>query len=144
MKRYISFRIVYQMDKADELFERFSKELEIDTQVDSTNVLEKQFKLPNIRHKWMYRLRQCQKNLFTLEKARDTFIDQSIQNSAIELSKVKVSRKVEADPKYKQITEEINDYQTLIHYLDQNINRNLTSMGYDIKNIVELMKMEMM
>lgn len=130
------------MEKADDLFEKFSRELEMDTQLDATNVLDKQYSLPNIRHKWMYRLRQCQRTMFKLVDAKNEYIEKAIQNTPIQLSKAKINRSIESDEKYKQLLEEIHSYESLIQYLDININKNLTSMGFDIKNIVELLKME--
>ena len=130
------------MEKADDLFEKYSKELEIDTQVDVTNLMDKQYSLPHVRNKWLYRLRGCQKNYHRLVDAKNEFISKQIADTPVQLSSAKISKKVESDPNYKKLVEEIRDYESLIAYLDANINKNLNSMGFDIKNIIELMKLE--
>jgi hypothetical protein len=89
----------------------------------------------------MYRCRQCQKNLYTLKAAKNEYIEQSVSASPIELSKAKVSKKVENDPNYKKLVEEIYDYETLISYLEEN-NKILKDMGYSMTNLVELLKFE--
>ena len=129
------------MEKADELFEKYAKELELDTQVDVTNLRDKLESLAHNRSKWMYRWRQCEKNLYRLKSAENEYIEQSVNSSPIELSKAKISKKVETDPNYKKLVDEIHDYETLIAYLEEN-NKILKDMGYSMTNLVELLKFE--
>lgn len=129
------------METADELFEKYSKELDVDTHVDITNLTDKMYSLPNIRNKWLMRLRQCEKNYHALEKAKNEIVEQHIGNSPVELSKVKITKKVENDPNYKKLEKELHDYTTLISYLEST-NKNLIDMGYIMKNLVEMIKLE--
>lgn len=129
------------MEKADDLFEKYSKELEADTHVDVTTLRDKLESLANTRSKWIFRLRQCEKNRHKLECVKRDFIADQIKGNPIELSKAKVSKNVESDSRYKSLIDEINDYDTLIKYLEDGC-KILKDMGYLMTNLVELIKFE--
>ena len=53
-----------------ELFNTYLKEINIDTQLDQLNIIDKQLKQPAVRHKWVSRLMLAKKSLNTLKKKK--------------------------------------------------------------------------
>ena len=53
---------------AYEEIDKFAEELDRDTQVDATNIMQRQLSAPNVRHKWLYRLVMAKKELIKLDE----------------------------------------------------------------------------
>lgn len=130
------------MKSADELIDLYSKELEQDTDIDILDVLDKQRRLPNIRHKWQFRLMNAKRDLLKLEEAEKDFLNKVLSDCPVDLSKAKAAKKAENDSNYRVLQTSIKEYLILIEYLEVAVNKNLYQMGYDIKNLIDLMKFE--
>jgi len=126
-----------------QLLEEYSKEIEIDTQIDITNIMDKQFSSPNVKHKWLYRLTKSKKDLFDLIDAKDDYINGIMdKDNPLNLSKAVLSNKAERNKDFKSIKKKIKEQELLVEFLDSAVNKIFTQIGFDFKNIVELMKME--
>lgn len=126
-----------------ELLEEYAKEIEADTQIDITNVMEKQFSSPNVKHKWLYRLMKTKKDLLILGDARDNYISESMErDNPLQLSKAAVTSKMGSNPDYRKLQMKIKDQELLVEYLEMSVNKIFSQIGFDFKNLVELMKME--
>jgi hypothetical protein len=131
------------MKTALELLEEYAKEMDMDTQIDSVNIMEKQLSSPNVKHKWLYRLIKSKKILIDLVEQKEGFINNTLNNNnPLHLSKAVVAAKAGNDPTYKELQRSIKDQELLVEYLDTNIGKILSQMGFDFRNLVELMKME--
>lgn len=125
------------------LLEEYSKEIDLDTSIDVTNILEKQFASPNVKNKWLVRLYRARKDLADLIDQKDSFIHNNLtSNNPMQLSKATIATKCGSDPTYKQIQKKIKDQELLVEYLDSSVNKIFSQMGFDFKNLVELLKME--
>ena len=126
-----------------ELLEAYAKEIESDTQIDVTNVMEKQFSSPNVKHKWLYRLMKTKKDLLTLGDARDNFIAESMErDNPLQLSKAAITSRMGTNQDYRKLQLKIKDQELLVEYLEMSVNKIFSQIGFDFKNLVELMKME--
>lgn len=132
-------------DSSLDIFEKYRLELEIDTQVDELNVKEVQMKLPAIKHKWVARLIQAKGDLRKLVVARTKALDQlkTHINPPITLPE---RNKIDAASKndlIKKIDQQINQQELIIDYLSR-VEQIMKNFTYDIKNIIDIMKMESM
>lgn len=125
------------------LLDEYSKEIEMDTQIDITNVMEKQLSSPNIKHKWLFRLIKCKKHLLELIEQKEMFLNGALlKDNPLKLSKAVVASKLETQADFKNIQKKIKDQELLVEFLDSAVNKIFSQMGFDFKNIVELIKME--
>ena len=130
------------MDK----LEVFKKELQEDTQIDELNLLQKQLMLPAIKHKWVARLideKRRVNRLKTQKKIIKEGVLASMEASGIPpgIPKTKIDRKIESSQTIIKIDEDIQDCEVLIEYLEK-VEGIFRSMTFDLKNIVEITKME--
>jgi hypothetical protein len=127
------------------LFEDYRKELEEDTVINNMNVTDMQMKLPAIKHKWTARLINHKINLnkkdHLLKTARKTLMEKSMADAAIKLSKIAIGNNIEEHDTIIKIREQIREEELLIEYLEK-AEKILGNMSFDIKNLIELMKLE--
>jgi hypothetical protein len=126
-----------------DLLETYSKEIEMDTSIDVTNIMEKQLSSPNVKHKWLFRLMKAKKHLIDLVELKDNFVNNVMnKDNPLKLSKAVISNKLETQGDYKELQKKIREQEILVEYLDSSVNKIFSQMGFDFKNLVELMKME--
>ena len=126
-----------------DLLETYSKEIEMDTSIDVTNIMEKQLSCPNVKHKWLFRLMKAKKELIDLVELKDNFINNVMnKDNPLKLSKAVMANKLETQGDYKNLQKRIKEQEILVEYLDSSVNKIFSQMGFDFKNLVELMKME--
>jgi len=129
-----------------ELLYKYIEELDADTSINEFNIRDVQMKLPAIKHKWAGRLIRSKIELAGLEKKKNIIIDDAVRQ-LIEKSPVKLSvplarnRVIDLDS-VKTINDEINNLELIIEFLGK-MERILNSMTFDIKNLTEIMKLEL-
>lgn len=125
-----------------ELIEKYGKEVETDTQIDATNVLDKQYSAPNTKHKWLYRLIQSKRLLAEQVKQKEDILNDTFENNnPAKLSKAVIKTKVDNSKEVKKLNDDIIQQQLLVDYLFGVVNI-YSQIGFDFKNLVELIKME--
>ena len=124
-----------------ELIDQYAKELEFDTQVDSTNIMEKQLAAPNIKHKWLYRSVMSKKRLLALSYQKEDLINEKLKSSNLPISNPTIKKNLERQPDIMELDREIRQQEILVDYMDNAV-KQLNQIGFDYKNIVELMKLE--
>jgi hypothetical protein len=126
-----------------DLLEKYSKEIEMDTSIDVTNIMEKQLSCPNVKHKWLFRLMKAKKHLIDLVELKDNFVNNIMsKDNPLKLSKAVIANRLETQGDYKELQKRIKEQEILVEYLDSSVNKIFSQMGFDFKNLVELMKME--
>lgn len=126
-----------------DLLEKYRVELELDTTVDETNIKEVQLKLPAIKHKWVARLIQAKSDLLKLQQARTEALDKIKVNSPVDINS---KQRLSAASKHEVITKidsKMLQQDIIIDYLNR-VENIMKSFTYDIKNVIEIMKMETM
>tara|TARA_E500000318_G_scaffold110346_1_gene125524 strand:- start:235 stop:630 length:396 start_codon:yes stop_codon:yes gene_type:complete len=127
------------------LLNQYIDEIEKDLQINEFNLKDSSMKVPARKHYWVSKLIRHKKNLMSLKKQRD-FIKQDVVKKLIEESPVKITMPVAEKASYKhdkmkEILEKINEEELIIEFLEKT-ERTFSAVGFDIKNIIEIMKME--
>ena len=128
------------------IFSKFTEEIQLDTHIDEINVLQKQLMLPAIKHKWVSRLIENKRKLNNLISKKDKIKKEVLEQLTEKglppnLPKTSLEQKIKESDVYKKIEEEISDTTLIIEYLEK-VETILRSMTYDIKNIIDINKLE--
>jgi|TARA_R110000803_G_scaffold50359_4_gene104524 hypothetical protein len=136
---------MYNKDVNAEIIERYSKEIEVELHIDEFNIKEMSLKTPARKHYWVCRLIQHKKSLLNLKAERYSLREDIVQAIQRE-SPVKVTRPIAEKSSYQhegmiELQHRIDEQELIVDYLEK-VERTFTSLGFDIKNIIEIMKME--
>ena len=126
--------------------ENFKLELDDDTKIDEINLLDKQMMLPAIKHKWVARLIYYKRTLNSLNRKKKELRESVLENFEKNgmppgLPKSVLDKKIELSAPIVKIQEQIEDTEIIIQYLEK-IETIFKTMTYDMKNIVDITKME--
>jgi hypothetical protein len=129
-----------------ELLTQYIEELTVDTALDEFTMRDVQMKLPGIKHKWTGRLMRAKLNLQINQNDRYKLVNK-LANMLIKESPVKISfpiarQKVETHESVTIIDSVTQDLKLVIEFLEKT-ERTLNSMTFDIKNLTEIMKLEL-
>lgn len=125
--------------------EKYIDELAKDVQVDEFALKECQMKLPALKHKWVGRLVRHKKDLHVLQRERYvklSEISDKVRNASdIQLTKIAADKLAEKHKEIIEIDDKIKDIELVVELLDK-CERIFSSMSFDLKNLVEIIKME--
>ena len=128
-----------------ELLNRYKKEIESDILINDFNIKEIQQKLPSRKHFWAGRLIDSkveQQHLIKKKKKIKAEIIKRINTeSVVRLTLQSIDQAAEQTEEIAGITEKIKEYDYIIEYLEK-IEKIMSNMHWDIRNIVEIQKME--
>ena len=128
-----------------ELLNRYKKEIESDILINDFNIKEIQQKLPSRKHFWVGRLIDSkveQQHLIKKKKKIKAEIIKRINTeSVVRLTLQSIDQAAEQTEEIAGITEKIKEYDYIIEYLEK-IEKIMSNMHWDIRNIVEIQKME--
>lgn len=127
------------------LLDQYIDEIEKDLQINEFNLKDSSMKTPARKHYWVSKLIRHKKNLITLRQERD-LIKKDVVKKIIEESPVKVTIPVAEKASYRhekmlEMSEKINNEELIIEFLEKT-EKTFSAVGFDIKNIIEIMKME--
>ena len=128
-----------------DVLDKYIAELSEDTALNEFTMKDVQMKLPGIKHKWAGRLMRAKLDKETLIRNRRRLINK-MSNELIERSPIKISfpvakQKVEGHNTITDMDEELANKVVVIEFLEK-AERILNSMTFDIKNLTEIMKLE--
>jgi len=125
--------------------EQYIEEINSDIVFDDFSIKDTQMKLPAIKHKWVGRLITHKKIINTLKSQKADTISKLTsklkETSAYKVSTPAAEKACLSHEDVQAITNDINENMLIVELLEKT-ERVLSSMTYDIKNIVELMKLE--
>ena len=125
--------------------ENYIIELEKDVRLDQFNIRDCQMKLPAYKHKWVGRLMRHKHEIVKLNQQKYLLkkkVAEKIQSSTTYKVTKPVAEKAAANhDSIVDITHRIEELSVLIEFLEK-AERILSSMTYDIKNLVEIMRLE--
>lgn len=128
-----------------ETLDAYMKELSADTSLDEFTMRDVQMKLPAIKHKWVGRLMRSKiqkENLIRKKKALvSTMCSKLIEESPINLSIPVARQKVVQHQTILDMDSNIKDCEMIIEFLEK-AEKIFNSMTFDIKNLTEIMKLE--
>jgi hypothetical protein len=127
------------------LIQKYEEEIKKYVTVDEFNMKQVQMDLPSIRHYWVGRLMFHKQEIIRLKKLRK-MAQSKISEKMQEESPVGLTSKttlVAADghPIVIKIDDQISENEILVEYLGK-IEANFRSLSFDIKNIIEIVRME--
>jgi len=127
------------------LLDQYIDEIEKDLQINEFNLKDSSMKTPAKKHYWVSKLIRHKKNLLNLRQQRD-LIKRDVVQKIIEESPVKVTVPVAEKASYrhekmKEISDQISNEELIIEFLEKT-EKTFSAIGFDIKNIIEIMKME--
>ena len=130
----------------DEIIEQYTIESSIDTNIDRLNVTEVQEKLVNNKHKWSARLINHKIKLNKYRNQRFTILEEKIEEyqntQPVMVNKSIAETSVSKKKDIRVIDNKIDNDILIIQHVE-NIYKNISFATNDIKNLVELMKLEM-
>lgn len=125
-----------------ELIQEYSDQIEEDTKIDVLNLKDKQLSSPNVKHKWLFKLTMEKKKLLELLEKKERIVADKMKDNPLELSKARIQAKANVDDTMINLNKEIKKQELMIEYLDGAVNKIFSQMGFDFRNLVELLKME--
>ena len=132
------------MDVGD-IINQYLEEANLDTDLDRLEVVNTQERLVNNKHKWSARLINHKINLSNFKFQRESALEDRItefQNTEpVRVNRNIAERAVQNKKEIKTLDLKIKNEQLIIDYLE-NIYKNISFATNDIKNLVELMKLE--
>ena len=130
----------------DEIIEQYTIESSIDTNIDRLNVTDIQEKLVNNKHKWSARLINHKIKLNKYKANRLAILEEKIdeyQNTQPVMVNRSIAEKAVSKKKDIRVIDSKIENELLIIQHVENIYKNISFATNDIKNLVELMKLEM-
>jgi|TARA_R110000850_G_scaffold220439_1_gene346118 hypothetical protein len=130
-----------------ELLKNYFEEVGKDLVLDDFNIKEQTMRLPARKHYWVAKLinAKIERNQ-TFEKKRKlkkNITKEVIATSPVKLSQSAAEQAAERHESLSSLTSKIKDLDIIIEYLEK-VEKTMSQMGFDIKNAVEIMKMEQM
>jgi hypothetical protein len=129
----------------ENLFEIYKEEIVKDTKIDEINLLEKQLCLPAIKHKWVARLIQQKREKNNLLKKRKELKEQVLEKIKDQIPpgipKKALDARLDSTEEIQKIDENMQDIDIMIEYLEK-IEIIFKSMSYDLRNIIDINKLE--
>jgi hypothetical protein len=128
------------------MLEEIIKELEEDLKINELNLKDYQLRLPAIKHKWAGRLIRLRMSVNLLKKQRENAkndIMSEINNtSPVKLTQPVISSTADRHSRIQELTIKIQETELIIELLEKS-EKTLSSTTFDIKNLIEIMKLEM-
>ena len=104
-----------------------------------------QMKLPAIKHKWTGRLMRAKMEIEEkrIEKYKlvERIAEALIKESPVSLSIPMAKKTAELHPDVKETWDQINELKLVVEFLEKT-EKTLSSITFDIRNIVEIIKLE--
>lgn len=130
-----------------DLLKRYMDEIGQDLVVDDFNLKEVQMRLPARKHFWVARLMDAkvEKNKLLAKKKqlKKELTKKVIADSPVKISLSTAEQHAERHDSVIKITNDINEYTVIVEYLEK-VEKVLSSMSFDISNIVKINQMEML
>jgi hypothetical protein len=127
-------------------FDKYNAEITEELDLSDFNIKDIQMKLPAIKHKWVSRMIQQKIELNKLKKMKLEAIDAVTQNlrksNPVMLSDSALSKQAEKNDTVQKIILKMEECELLIEYLEK-VERLCNGTTYDIKNLVDIKKLEL-
>jgi hypothetical protein len=128
-----------------EKFVRYKEAIEKDLKIDQFNIHNKVNEIPSLKHFWVAKLIESKIELKKLQKKKNELLKKvrESQQIGLKLSVSSLKEMEEKSPVLNEINEQIEEMELIVEYLEKT-EKVFSSTTYDLKNAIELMKMEQM
>ena len=127
------------------MLRRYKEEIGADLLITDFNIKDIQLKLPSRKHFWAARLIDAKITLQSLHKKKKnlkkTLVTKIIAEAPVKLTQQTAEIAAESTDELTLITDSIKEYEFIVEYLEK-VEKIMSGMGYDIKNIIEIQKLE--
>ena len=128
-----------------ELIKRYKEEIGADLVVTDFNIKDVQLKLPSRKHFWAARLIDAKVSLQNLQKRKKNLkkdlVTRIIAEAPVRITQQTAEIAAESTDELVAINDSIKEYELIIEYLEK-VEKIMAGMGYDIRNIINIMQME--
>lgn len=128
-----------------DLLNRYKEEIGKDLIVDDFNIKDIQQKLPSRKHFWAARLIDAKIELNNLQKHKKklkaALFKKISDESSVSLSQSVITNAVDNSEDVEKINDKIKEYEYIIEYLEK-VDKIMSTMHWEIKNIIEIQKLE--
>lgn len=132
------------MDTA--LFDKYRAEIEEELELSDFNMKDVQMRMPAIKHKWVARLIQQKIELNKFKKLKaeaiEAVIDKTRKDNPVLLSDHALAKQAEKNELIQKIILKMEECEMLIDYLEK-VEKVCSSTSYDIKNLIDIKKLEL-
>lgn len=129
----------------NELLAKYIEQIKADLDINMVNVAEVARKLPARRHFWGARLIEHKVRINELESQKKKILkavsDKINTESVVGLTPKGVERAASQSEEINKLNEEIASNKLLVEFLEH-VQKNFFSATYDVKNIIDIMKLE--
>lgn len=141
----VDFTSISIYNNSVELLRRYKEEINGDLLITDFNIKEIQLKLPSRKHFWAARLIDAKITLQSLHKKKKNLkkalVTKIIAEAPVKLTQQTAEIAAESTDELTAITDSIKEYEFIVEYLEK-VEKIMSGMGYDIKNIIEIQKLE--
>ena len=127
------------------LIEKYNEEIKKYVTVDEFNMKQVQMDLPATRHYWVGRLMYHKQEINKLKALRKQALQKVSDRVQAELpvgvSSRTINTAADTHPILIKIDTQITEHELVVEYLGK-IEANFRSLSYDIKNLIEIVKLE--
>lgn len=126
-------------------FLKYKEAIEKDLKIDQFNIHNKVNDIPSLKHYWVAKLIEAKIEIKQLEKKKKDLIKKVNESAEVglKLSTASMNNVISKSPVIAEINEQIEELELIIEYLEK-AEKIFNSTTYDLKNAIELMKMESM
>jgi chaperonin cofactor prefoldin len=126
-------------------FLKYKEAIEKDLKIDQFNIHNKVNDIPSLKHYWVAKLIESKIEVKQLEKKKKELIKKVNESAEVglKLSTASMNNVIAKSPVIAEINEQIEELELIIEYLEK-AEKIFNSTTYDLKNAIELMKMESM
>ena len=130
---------------AYETFLKYKEAIERDLKIDQFNIHNKVNDIPSLKHFWVAKLIEAKIEIKKLQRKKTDLIKKvnESQDVGIKLSTSSMNSVIAKSPVIAEINEQIEELELIVEYLEK-AEKIFNSTTYDLKNAIELMKMEQM
>jgi hypothetical protein len=128
-----------------ELLRKYIEEITKDLQLDDFNIKESQMRLPARKHFWVARLMEAKIKRNSLfrdkKKLKKEVVKKVISDSPVRISQSAAESAAERHESISKLNVSISEQDNIIEYLEK-VEKIMGQMHWDIKNIIDINKME--
>lgn len=130
----------------DEILDNYTNELKPEINLNKLNLGDHQSKLPSLKHKWAGRYINHKRRLIKLKakkkELRKELISKYIEESPVKINLTIAEKSVQNSNELSIIDDKISEEELILEYLEK-IQNIVNSIQWDIKNLIELEKLEL-
>jgi len=128
-----------------ELLKKYIEDINKDLYLDDFNLKEVQMRLPARKHFWVARLIEAKIKRNTLfakkKKLKKDLVKKVIEDSPVRINQTAAETAAERYDSVVNINNSIKEEDTIIEYLEK-VEKILSTMHWEVKNIVDINRME--